>query len=119
MDPAPSLPHAATAPTDTTAPPTADKRSAFYDLIAFFLESGIQIWVHITGKRIREADVPWLRCPLGERGRIGTGIYERIARDENLQIRVPPGAGIRPFVISMNTPPRITSRSGPKSLCSA
>src|ERR1700674_4872380 len=116
MDPAPSLSPAAHAAANAAPPPTTDKRSALYDLIAFFLESGIQIWVRITGKRLREADAPWLRCPLGERGRIGTGIYERIARDENLQIRVPPGAGIRPFVISMNTPPRITSRSGPKSL---
>src|SRR6267142_2727441 len=80
MDPAPSLPTAATAPANPAAPPTADKRSALYDLTAIFLEGGIQIWVHITGKRIREADAPWLRCPLGERGRIGTGIYERIAR---------------------------------------
>ena len=70
MDPAPSLPTAATAPANPAAPPTADKRSALYDLTAFFLEGGIQIWVHITGKRIREADAPWLRCPLGERGRI-------------------------------------------------
>src|SRR6266850_3030709 len=80
MDTAPSLPDAADAAANAEASPTVDKRSALYDLIAFFLESGIQIWVRITGKRIREADAPWLRCPLGERGRIGTGIYERIAR---------------------------------------
>src|SRR5713226_6072970 len=93
MDPAPSLPNVATRP---TVAPSAEKRSLFYDLIAFFLEGGIQIWVRITGKRISEADAPWLRCPLGERGRIGTGIYERIAREENLQIRVPAGAGLIP-----------------------
>jgi hypothetical protein len=93
MDPAPSLPRAATSPA-VAAP--AEKRSLFYELIAFFLEGAIQIWVHLTGKRIREADAPWLRCPLGERGRIGTGIYERIARDENLQIRTPAGAGLIP-----------------------
>ena len=100
MDPAPSLSHAANA----AAPPTVDKRSALYDLIAFFLEGGIQIWVRITGKRMREADAPWLRCPLGERGRIGTGIYERIARDENLQIRVPPGAGLIPDFNALRGP---------------
>ncbi len=104
MDPSPSLPHAANAAADRAAPPTTDKRSVLYDLIAFFLESGIQIWVLITGKRIREADVPWLRCPLGERGRIGTGIYERIARDENLQIRVPPGAGLIPDFNALRGP---------------
>src|SRR5882672_76106 len=100
MDPAPSLSHAANA----AAPPTVDKRSALYDLTAFFLEGGIQIWVPITGKRMREADAPWLRCPLGERGRIGTGIYERIARDENLQIRVPPGAGLIPDFNALRGP---------------
>src|ERR1700730_11423546 len=104
MDPAPSLPTAAAAAANPVAPPTADKRSVLYDLIAFFLEGGIQIWVRVTGKRIREADVPWLRCPLGERGRIGTGIYERIARDENLQIRVPPGAGLIPDFNALRGP---------------
>ncbi len=69
MDSAPSLPTAANAAANRAAPPTADKRSALYHLIAFFLEGGIQIWVRITGKRIREADAPRLRCPLGERGR--------------------------------------------------
>ena len=63
MDSAPSLPTAANAAANRAAPPTADKRSALYHLIAFFLEGGIQIWVRITGKRIREVDAPWLRCP--------------------------------------------------------
>jgi hypothetical protein len=58
----------------------------------------------LTGKRIREADAPWLRCPLGERGRIGAGIYERIARDENLQIRVPTGAGLIPDFNALRGP---------------
>src|ERR1700682_3084352 len=104
MDPAPSLSHAANAAANAAAPPTTDKRSALYDLIAFFLESGIQIWVRITGKRLRESDAPWLRCPLGERGRIGTGIYERIAREENLQIQVPPGAGLIPDFNALRGP---------------
>src|SRR2546427_9517124 len=104
MDPAPSLPTAANAAVNRAAPPTADKRSALYHLIAFFREGGIQICISITGKRIREADAPWLRCPLGERGRIGTGIYERIARDENLQIQVPPGAGLIPDFSSLRGP---------------
>jgi hypothetical protein len=95
MAPAPSLPNAVNA---------TDKRSALYDLIAFFLESGIKIWVRLTGKRIREVDASWLGCPLGERGRIGTGIYERIASDENLQIQVPPGAGLIPDFNALRGP---------------
>jgi hypothetical protein len=101
MDPAPSLANAATSPAVAAA---TEKGSLFYDLIAFFLEGGIQIWVRLTGKRIREADAPWLRCPLGERGRIGTGIYERIARDENLQICGPAGAGLIPDFNALRGP---------------
>jgi hypothetical protein len=104
MRPAPTLPHAATAAEQPVATPSADKRSWFYDLIAFFLESGIKIWVRTTGKSIRKVDAPWLRCPLGERGRIGTGIYERIARDESLQIEVPPGAGLIPDFNALRGP---------------
>src|SRR5260370_35088839 len=104
MDSTPTLPNttAATAnPTDTSQD---DKRSWLYDVIAFFLESGIKIWVRTTGKRMREADAPWLRCPLGERGRIGPGIYERIARDENLQIQVPPDAALIPDFNALRAP---------------
>ncbi len=104
MEPAASLPKAATATAKPAAGPPAEKRSMLYDLIAFFLESGIKIWVRTTGKRIREGDAPWLRCPLGERGRIGTGIYERIARDENLEIRVPAGAGLIPDFNALRGP---------------
>ena len=104
MEPAASLPKAATATAKPAAAPAAEKRSVLYDLIAFFLESGIKIWVRTTGKRIREGDAPWLRCPLGERGRIGTGIYERIARDENLEIKVPPGAGLIPDFNALRGP---------------
>jgi len=104
MDPAPYLPTAAKSAANAAGPVPAGKRSVFYDLVAFFLETGIKIWVRTTGKRIREAEAPWLRCPLGERGRIGTGIYERIARDENLQIQVPPGAGLIPDFNSLRGP---------------
>ena len=103
MAPAPSFPNAAGA-TANAPRPTQDKRSALYDLIAFFLETGIKIWVRTTGKRIREDEIPWLCCPLGERGRIGTGIYERIARDENLQIQAPPGAGLIPDFNALRGP---------------
>jgi len=77
---------------------------AFYSIISFFLEGGIQVWVRLTGKRLRKADAPWLSCPLGKRGRIGTAIYERIAREEHLQIRVPTNAGLIPDFNALNGP---------------
>jgi hypothetical protein len=104
MDPAPSLPGSSVASASTSAASATDNRSPFYNLIAFFLESGIQLWVRLTGKRICKTDAPWLNCPLGERGRIGTGIYERIARDENLQIRIPPSAGLIPDFNALRGP---------------
>src|SRR6266852_712246 len=94
MDPAPSFPNTATTTANAEGPPPADTRSVLYDLIAFFLKSGIQIWVRITGKRIREADAPWLHCPLDE----------RIAREENLQIQVPSGAGLIPDFNALRGP---------------
>jgi hypothetical protein len=104
MDSSPPFPNAPGGAANPAAPPTAGKSSALYDLVAFFLEGGIQVWVRITGKRIREADCPWLGCPMGERGRIGTGIYERIAREEGLQIQVPPGAGLIPDFNTLRGP---------------
>src|ERR1700704_4190440 len=98
MDSSPPFPNAPGGAANAAAPPTAGKSFALYDLVAFFLEGGIQVWVRITGKRIREADCPWLGCPMGERGRIGTGIYERIAREEGLQIQVPPERCARRFL---------------------
>ena len=82
----------------------ADRRSALYNLIAFFLEEGIQVWIRLTGKRIRKTDAPWLSCPLGELGRIGTGIYERIAQDEKLQIHAPHDAGLVPDFNALRGP---------------
>jgi hypothetical protein len=104
MEPAASLPKAAKSTATPAYAPAVERRSMLYDLIAFFLEKGINLWVRTTGRRMRENDAPWLRCPLGERGRIGTGIYERIARDENLEIKVPPGAGLIPDFNALRGP---------------
>lgn len=70
--------------------------SPLHRLVSFFLEEGIQLWVRLTGKRIRLDDAPWLATPLGEPERIGTGIYERIAQAQELLIRMPPDAGLIP-----------------------
>jgi hypothetical protein len=103
MEPSPSLP-AQELSSGPTAAQARRKRSWLYNLIAFFLEVGIQLWIHLTGKRIAESDAPWLNCPLGKRGPIGTAIYERIARDENLQIVAPPEAGLIPDFNALRGP---------------
>ncbi|MGB2620828.1 MAG: hypothetical protein WA857_09500 [Candidatus Acidiferrum sp.] len=69
---------------------------AIYGVVSFLLEEGINAWVHLTGRRMRNGHEPWLNAPLGERGRIGSAIYDRIAQAENLQTRTPPHAGLIP-----------------------
>jgi len=88
-----SLPRGENSPGFAAQAP-ARKRSWFYNLVAFFLEGGIQAWIHLTGKRIAKKDAPWLSCPLGKSGPIGTAIYERIAREEHLEILAAPDAGL-------------------------
>jgi hypothetical protein len=66
--------------------------AAFGEVLAW----GIELLVRITGRRVRRSDAPWLSCFLGDAGRIGTGIYQRIAGTEQLEIRTPQTAGLLP-----------------------
>jgi len=67
---------------------------ALHGFISFCLEGGIHLWVRLTGKLVRKGDAPWLAGPLGGKERIGTSIYERVARADGLLIRTPPHAGL-------------------------
>jgi len=60
------------------------------------LALGIELMVKITGRRVHPPDEPWLACFLGDQGRIGTGIYQRIAVAEHLELRTPATAGLIP-----------------------
>ena len=82
-----------TAGGDCPAPPS-DASGVLHGLISFCLESGIHLWVQLTGRLVRKSEAPWLAGPLGGRERIGTGIYERVAKAECLLIRTPPDAGL-------------------------
>src|SRR6266853_3121879 len=74
--------------------PPSDAPGVLHGLISFCLESGIHLWVQLTGKLVRKSEAPWLAGPLGGRERIGTSIYERVAKAEGLLIRTPPDAGL-------------------------
>src|SRR5947209_5398004 len=65
-----------------------------HSLIGYLLETGIHLWVRSTGKLVRKSDASWLSAPVGGRERIGTEIYERVARAEGLEMRTPAGAGL-------------------------
>jgi hypothetical protein len=71
-------------------------RGALHGAFAALLELGIEWMVRTTGRRIRRSDAPWLTCFLGEPGLIGTGIYQRIADQDQLKLRMPPTAGLIP-----------------------
>lgn len=75
-------------------PPPSGASGVLHGLISFCLESGIHLWVRLTGRLVRKSEAPWLAGPLGGRERIGTSIYERVARAEGLLIRMPPDAGL-------------------------
>src|SRR4029077_4614347 len=42
----------------------------------------------------RKSEAPWLACVLGKAGVIGTGVYQRIAEEEKLELGQPPDAGL-------------------------
>jgi hypothetical protein len=73
-------------------------------VIGCCLEWGIEILVRATGKRVPKAEAPWLHCFLGTAGRIGTGIYERIAAEANLRIEVREDAGLLPDFNALRGP---------------
>lgn len=52
--------------------------------------------MRLTGRRLRRGDEPWLSCFLGDAGRIGAGIYQRIAEAEQLELKSQPQAGLVP-----------------------
>src|ERR1700686_3796337 len=80
--------------TEDRAAPPSGLTGAVHALISFCLEGGIHPWVRLTGRLVRKSEAPWLAAPLGGRERIGTGIYERVAETEDLEIRPPPDAGL-------------------------
>lgn len=97
-------PSAAASVNTKSTEPANENRSMFGNLIGFLLQTGISLWVRTTGKSLGDAEEPWLQCPLGERGLIGTGIYERIAREENLEMQTPAAAGLIPDFEALRGP---------------
>src|SRR5271154_587543 len=90
-----------------TAPPERASSgfvSMIRDAIGFCLEWGIEILVRATGKRVPKTDTAWLNCFLGQPGRIGTGIYERIAAEAGLRIETPGDAGLIPDFAALRGP---------------
>jgi len=69
-------------------------RAAVYSAFGLLLQVCIEWLVRLTGKKVRRSEAPWLDCVLGKPGVIGTGVYQRIAEEEKLEISQPPDAGL-------------------------
>lgn len=66
------------------------------ETFGIMLEMGIEWLVRLTGRKVRKADAPWLDCVMGNPGLIGSGIYQRMAEAEHLEMSTPPSAGLIP-----------------------
>lgn len=88
----------ATAPAPPLQPASREPRKGFlgaiHVAIGRLLEIIIEWMVILLGRRVSLAQEPWLKCPLGDAVVIGAGIYEQIAQEENLELRMVPDAGL-------------------------
>jgi hypothetical protein len=91
-----SRPAAPPTPMFQSAPraPRKGLSGAIHMAIGRLLEIIIEWMVILLGRRVSRAEQPWLDTPLGDSVLIGAGIYEQIAHDEKLEMRVVPDAGL-------------------------
>jgi hypothetical protein len=69
-------------------------RAAFSNTIGVFLQLCIEWLVRLAGRRVERKDAPWLECVLGKPGLIGTGVYQKLADEQGLDLTTPPDAGL-------------------------
>jgi hypothetical protein len=89
-------------------------RAAVYSLLGLALQLCIEWLVRLTGRRLRKNDTPWLDCVLGKPGVIGTGVYQRIADEQKLEIGQPPDAGLIPSFENLRGPSFDPDRVDPR-----
>jgi len=89
-------------------------RAAVYSLFGLLLQVSIEWLVRLTGRKIRKSEAPWLDCVLGKPGVIGTGVYQRIAEEEKLEIGQPPDAGLIPNFENLRGPSFDPERVDPR-----
>src|ERR1700752_2091971 len=90
-------------------------RAAVYSLLGLFLQVCIEWLVRLAGRRIRKREAPWLDCVLGKPGVIGTGVYQRIADEQKLEIAQPPDAGLIPSFEDLRGPSFDPERVDPRT----
>jgi hypothetical protein len=89
-------------------------KAAVCSVLGLLLQVCIEWLVRLTGRRIRKSEAPWLDCVLGKPGVIGSGVYQRIADLENLDISQPPDAGLIPSFENLRGPSFDPERVDPR-----
>jgi len=84
------------APALPEQPAAHSERPLFSATVGLLLQLCIEWLVRLAGRRVKRKDAPWLNCVLGKPGVIGTGVYQRIAEEQNLAVGMPPDAGLIP-----------------------
>lgn len=72
--------------------------------LGYLLQICIVWLVRLTGRRVRKSDAPWLDCIVRRPGLIGTGVYQRIADEEDVELSTPDGAGLVPDFDTLREP---------------
>jgi hypothetical protein len=92
------LPNETANPGGCTVPDEEPRESgawaALSSAIGVVLQLIIEWLVRLAGRRVERKDAHWLECILGKPGRIGTGVYQKIAGEQGLDLSMPPDAGL-------------------------
>ena len=104
MDTRAPLSNSASETSAKDSPESQVVRGFVYSLFGFLLQKCIEWLVRITGRRVLKQDAAWLDCVIGRPGRIGTGVYQQIAREKKLELSMPPGAGLLPDFSALRGP---------------
>src|SRR6516225_4520110 len=83
---------------------SAGLRTVFSRVVGEVLQFCIEWLVRLTGRRIEKKDAPWLDCVLGKPGFIGNRVYQQIAEERDLELRMPRDAGLIPDFSALRGP---------------
>jgi hypothetical protein len=72
--------------------------------IGKLLQFCIEWLVRLTGQRVEKSSASWLDCELGKPGLIGAGVYQQVAERRNLDLSMPPDAGLIPDFSALRGP---------------
>ena len=84
------------------------------DMLGAIAQATINTGVRVLGKSICPEDHPWLKCPVGLPGAVGTQMYSDIAAAENLEQRRSKTAGLLASFAGLSSDHFDSSRIDPR-----